>query len=62
MRACSVEVNSNCGFQDHWAVAIPLAEALPSWPPTFRDGVPRAALVRGAIDVVAETLQTKQAQ
>ena len=43
---------------DHWAVAIPLAEALPSWSALYRDDVPRPALVRGAIDVVAETLQT----
>jgi hypothetical protein len=45
---------------DHWAVAIPLAEALPSWSLFYRDNVPRPALVRGAIDVVAATLQTQQ--
>ena len=45
---------------DHWAVAIPLEEALPSWSMLYRDNVPRAALVRGAIDVVAETLQAPQ--
>jgi len=44
---------------DHWAVAIPLAEALPSWSMLYRDNVPRPALVRGAIDVVAETLRTQ---
>jgi len=45
---------------DHWAVAVPLEEALPSWSLLYRDNVPRPALVRGAIDVVAQTLQ-KQA-
>ena len=45
---------------DHWAVAIPLDEALPSWSMLYRDNVPRPALVRGAIDVVAETLRTQQ--
>ena len=44
---------------DHWAVAIPLAEALPSLSVFYRDNVPRPALVRGAIDVVAETLRTR---
>jgi hypothetical protein len=42
---------------DHWAIAIPLDEALPWLSPLYRDNVPRPALVRGAIDVVAETLQ-----
>jgi hypothetical protein len=42
---------------DHWAVAVPLDEALPSWSLLYRDNVPRPALVRGAIDVVAQTLQ-----
>jgi hypothetical protein len=42
---------------DHWAVAVPLGEALPSWSILYRDNVPRPALVRGAIDVVAQTLQ-----
>lgn len=45
---------------DHWAVAIPLEEALPSWSVLYRDNVPRPALVRGAIDVVAETLRAPQ--
>ena len=44
---------------DHWAVAIPLDEALPSWSILYRDNVPRPALVRGAIDVVAQTLQAQ---
>ena len=41
---------------DHWAVAVPLGEALPSWSILYRDNVPRPALVRAAIDVVAQTL------
>ena len=45
---------------DHWAVAVPLEEALPSWSLLYRDNVPRPALVRGAIDVVAQTLQALQ--
>lgn len=44
---------------DHWAVAIPLDEALPGLSFLFRDGVPRPALVRAAIEVVAETLAGK---
>lgn len=42
---------------DHWAVAIPLAERLPSLSWAYRDDVPRAALVHAAIEVVAETLR-----
>jgi hypothetical protein len=41
---------------DHWAIAIPLDEALPGFSFLFRDGVPRPALVRAAIEVVAVTL------
>jgi hypothetical protein len=41
---------------DHWAVALPLDEALPGFSFLFRDGVPRSALVRAAIEVVAATL------
>jgi hypothetical protein len=41
---------------DHWAVALPLDEALPGFSFLFRDGVPRPALVRAAIDVVTATL------
>lgn len=44
---------------DHWAIAIPLDESLPSLSFLFRDGVPRAAMVRGAIDVVAATLEPR---
>ena len=41
---------------DHWAVAIPLADELPAFSFLFRDNVPRVALMRAAIDVVAATL------
>jgi hypothetical protein len=41
---------------DHWAIAIPITEALPGLAFMFRDKVPRAALVEAAIEVVAETL------
>lgn len=41
---------------DHWAVAIPLDEALPGFSFIFRDAVPRPALVHAAIEVVAATL------
>jgi hypothetical protein len=44
---------------DHWAIAVPLGEALPSWSILYRDNVPRPALVRGAIDLVAQTLQAQ---
>jgi hypothetical protein len=44
---------------DHWAVALPLDEALPGFSFLFRDGVPRPTLVRAAIDVVAATLATE---
>ena len=43
---------------DHWAIAIPLANAFPSSALLFRDGVPRPALVRAAIDIVADTLSS----
>jgi len=35
---------------------VPVLEALPSLAFMFRDGVPRSALVEGAIEVVADTL------
>lgn len=41
---------------DHWAVALPVTEELPALSFAFRDDVPRAALVRAAIEVVAATL------
>ncbi|MCM5570076.1 hypothetical protein M6I34_06115 [Burkholderiaceae bacterium FT117] len=44
---------------DHYAIAIPLSESLPVLSPAFHDDVPRAALVRAAIDVVAATLRDR---
>jgi hypothetical protein len=41
---------------DHWAIAIPVAEALPALASMFRDKLPRPALVEAAIEVVADTL------
>jgi hypothetical protein len=42
---------------DHWAIAIPVSEALPYIAFMFRDGAPRPAFVRAAIEVVAATLE-----
>ncbi|MGZ8273277.1 MAG: hypothetical protein ACXWUM_05125 [Burkholderiaceae bacterium] len=47
---------------DHWAIAIPLSDAFPSWSALFRDGVPRIALARAAIEVVADTLAVQAGQ
>jgi hypothetical protein len=44
---------------DHWAIAIPVADELPALAFMFRDQVPRSALVRAAIDVVAATLAAR---
>jgi hypothetical protein len=45
---------------DHWAIAIPVAETFPRLAFLFRDGVPRAALVVAAIEVVALTLDANR--
>ena len=45
---------------DHWAVAIPVVDELPQLAFLFRDDVPRTALVEGAIELVAETLDASQ--
>jgi hypothetical protein len=47
---------------DHWAIAIPVADELPALAFLFRDQVPRSALVRAAIDVVAATLAAAAAK
>lgn len=47
---------------DHWAVAIPLDDELPGLSALFRDGMPRPALVRAAIEVVAVTLAAQGGQ
>lgn len=41
---------------DHLGIAISLSEQIPALSFLFRDDVPRTALVRGAIDLVATTL------
>ena len=41
---------------DHWAIAIPVSEALPYIAFMFRDGAPRPAFVRAAVEIVAATL------
>ena len=46
---------------DHWAVVAPVAEAMPALSFAFRDGVPRLALVRAAIEVVGATLESDRA-
>jgi len=44
---------------DHWAIAIPVSEALPYVSFMFRDGAPRPAFVRAAVEVVAATLRAR---
>ena len=46
---------------DHYAVAIPVSRTMPALSFAFRDDVPRAALVRAAIDIVAANLRDGQA-
>lgn len=43
---------------DHLAVAIPVSQQIPALSFLFKDNVPRPALVRAAIEVVAETLKS----
>ena len=43
---------------DHLAVAIPASQQIPALSFLFKDSVPRPALVRAAIEVTAETLET----
>jgi hypothetical protein len=47
---------------DHWTIAIPVTGALPRFGLMFRDGVPRAALMEAAIEVVAQTLSDPRPQ
>ena len=42
---------------DHWAIALPVSESHPELSFAFHDDVPRALLVRAAIEVVAKTLR-----
>lgn len=43
---------------DHLAIAIPASQQIPALSFLFKDNVPRPALVRAAIEVVAGTLET----
>jgi hypothetical protein len=43
---------------DHLAIAIPASQQLPALSFLFKDNVPRPALVRAAVEVVAETLES----
>ena len=45
---------------DHWAIAIPVSEDIPSVSFMFRDDFPRAAMVRAALEVVAATLSARE--
>jgi hypothetical protein len=42
---------------DHLAIAVPASQQLPPFSFLFKDDVPRAALIRAAIEVVAATLE-----
>ena len=43
---------------DHLAIAVPASQQLPALSFLFKDNVPRTALVKAAIEVVVETLET----
>jgi hypothetical protein len=43
---------------DHLAVAIPISQQIPALSFLFKDNVPRLALVKAALEVVAETLES----
>jgi pimeloyl-ACP methyl ester carboxylesterase len=45
---------------DHWTIAIPVSEEIPAASFMFRDDVPRAVLVRAALEVVAATLSASE--
>ena len=45
---------------DHLAIAVPASQQVPALSFLFKDNVPRAALVRAAIEVAAETLETSR--
>jgi hypothetical protein len=45
---------------DHWAIAMQLSDTLPLLAPMFRDDVPRAAVLRSAVQVVAQDLRAKR--
>jgi len=43
---------------DHLAIAVPISQQVPPFSFLFKDDVPRAAIARAAIEVVAGTLET----
>jgi hypothetical protein len=43
---------------DHLAIVVPASQQMPALSFLFKDNVPRAALIKGAIEVVAETLKS----
>jgi hypothetical protein len=45
---------------DHLAIAVPASQQLPALSFLFKDDIPRAALVRAAIEVVAGTMETNR--
>ena len=45
---------------DHLAIAVPASQQLPALSFLFKVDVPRPALVRAAIEVAAETLETSR--
>jgi len=47
---------------DHWSIAVPVATGMPKASFLFRDETPRAALVAGALDVVARTLAASSSE
>ena len=49
-----------CVNADHIAVAIAASQQVPALSFLFKDNVPRPALVRAAIEVAAETLETSR--
>jgi hypothetical protein len=45
---------------DHLAIAVPASQQLPALSFLFKDNVPRPALVKTAIEVVAGTLEGRR--
>jgi hypothetical protein len=45
---------------DHLAIAVPASQQLPALSFLFKDDIPRTALVRAAIEVVAGTMETNR--
>src|SRR5262245_38521069 len=43
---------------DHLAIAVPISQQVPPFSFLFKDDVPRAAIARAAIEVVAQALES----